>query len=323
LIIGNSAVIVGSGDIGLIMARRLTLEGVDVKCIVEIDKISGGLSRNIRQCVKDFDIPMYFDTSVSEIHGTDRVTGVTLSNGMYIPCDTVILSVGLIPENSRIDHKSPVVFGLVSDKEHMPHDFADSIFICGNALYVHGLVDDVSDSGEHVAEDIIKYISGHGSHLFSKYQLPNIEETRQKERLRIAEKRKMQLEALENGNTEESVTCVNCPNSCEILPDGTGAKCEKGIKYIKEELTCPKRVLTTSVIVWSDIISVRTSVPIPKEHISEAMERIRALRFGPDCAASFRGEPMPPRPMIRSGDVLVKDFMDGADLIATRGNVYL
>lgn len=323
LIIGNSAVIVGSGDIGLIMARRLTLEGVEVKCIVEIDRISGGLSRNIRQCVKDFDIPLYFDTGVSEIHGTERVTGVTLSDGRYIPCDTVILSVGLIPENSLIDHKNPHVFSYVNGTATASHEFADSIFVCGNALYVHGLVDDVSDSGEHVAAEICRFISGQTPLLFSKYQLPNIEKTREKERQRIAEKRAELLEDLDNGITQETITCVNCPNSCDIYSDGTGARCDKGIAYIKEELSAPKRVLTTSVIVWSDIISVRTSKPIPREHIPLAMERIRTLRFGPDCAASFRGDPLPPRPMIRPGDVLVKDFIDGADLIATRGNIKL
>ena len=330
LIIGDSAVIVGSGDIGLIMARRLTLEGVDVKCIVEIDSVSGGLPRNIRQCVRDFDIPMYFDTAVSEIYGDDRVTGVRLSNGMEIDCDTVILSVGLIPENSLLDHKnaSGTSYLFSGDGHGGSADpaFLDSIFICGNALYVHGLVDDVSNSGEHVAAEIFEYIYGAedtAGKCFSKYQLRNVSDTREAEGLRLAEKRKDLIEKSRSGSASETITCIQCPNSCEIAPDGTGAKCEKGIDYVREELTHPSRVLTTSVIVWSDIISVRTSKPIPREHIPEAMDRIRSLRFGPDCAASFRGEPLPPRPMIRAGDVLVKDFIDGADLIATRGNVKL
>ena len=335
LIIGNSAVIVGSGDIGLIMARRLTLEGVDVKCIVEIDSISGGLPRNIRQCVRDFDIPMYFDTSVSEIYGDDRVTGVRLSNGMEIECDTVILSVGLIPENSLLDHKNASGKSYLSNVDLKKNDssndspapeFLDSIFICGNALYVHGLVDDVSNSGERVAAEIYDYISGRegrSGSCFSRHQLRNVNDTRDAERSRLAKKREELIEKSRSGKETETITCILCPNSCEISLDGSGAKCEKGIKYVKDELAHPSRVLTTSVIVWSDIISVRTSKPIPKEHIPIAMERIRSLRFGPDCAASFRGEPLPPRPMIRAGDVLVKDFIDGADLIATRGNVKL
>ena len=326
LMIGKSAVIVGSGDIGLIMARRLSLEGVKVKCIVEIDKVPGGLPRNLRQCVYDFDIPLYLDTSVTDIHGDQRVTGVTLSNGEYIECDTVILSVGLIPENSLIDHKSGVSCeskGLLNDKttETVNNDISNSIFLCGNALYVHGLVDDVSDSGEHVAKDIKDYLSGEKILSFSKYQLSNIEKTRETERQRLMEHRQEMTKKALSGEYDDIITCILCPNSCEIRSDGSGGKCPKGAAYANEERTAPKRVLTTSVMVWSDLISVRTSKAIPKEHIEEAMQRIRNLRFGPDCASSFRGEPLPPRPMIRPGDVLVKSFIDGADLIATRGNV--
>lgn len=329
LIIGDSAVIVGSGDIGLIMARRLTLEGVDVKCIVEIDSVSGGLPRNIRQCVKDFDIPMYFNTSVSEIYGNDRVTGVLLSNGQKIECDTVILSVGLIPENSLLDQKNAFGKSYLTDDDPAHTDFLDSIFICGNALYVHGLVDDVSNSGERVASEIYDHINnrtglgsaGSESAGLSRHQLRNISNTREAERVKLAKKREELIKKLDSNQETETITCILCPNSCEITMDGKGAKCEKGTAYVKEELEHPSRVLTTSVIVWSDIISIRTSKPIPKEHIPEAMDRIRSLRFGPDCASSFRGDPLPPRPMIRAGDVLVKDFIDGADLIATRGNV--
>ena len=307
LTIGKSAVIVGSGDIGLIMARRLTLEGVDVKCVVEIDKVPGGLPRNLRQCVYDFNIPLYLDTSVSDIQGDQRVTSVKLSNGDHIECDTVILSVGLIPENSLID-KMPA---------------SDRIFLCGNSLYVHGLVDDVSDSGENVAGDIKAFLSGEKQGAFSKYQMTNTDGTREKERLRLKQHRQELIDKTLTGKTEDVITCILCPNSCEILPDGSGGKCPKGAVYAAEERNAPKRVLTTSVMVWSDLISVRTSTAIPREHIAEAMERISHLRFGPDCASSFRGEPLPPRPMIRPGDVLVKDFIDGADLIATRGNIKL
>ena len=327
LIIGKSAVIVGSGDIGLIMARRLTLEGVDVKCIVEIDKVPGGLPRNLRQCVYDFDIPLYLDTSVTDIHGDKRVTGVTLSNGEHIECDTVILSVGLIPENSLIDHKSLPSWQCHDDSCTHESEFTEndtlrnSIFLCGNALYVHGLVDDVSNSGEQVANDIKDYLQGNKTGSFSRYQLSRVQDTRESERQRLSVHRQELIEKTLSGETDDVITCILCPNSCDIKPDGSGAKCPKGAEYAASERTAPKRVLTTSVMVWSDLISVRTSKAIPREHLEEAMARIDNLRFGPDCAASFRGEPLPPRPMIRPGDVLVRDFIDGADLIATRGNV--
>ena len=317
LVIGNSAVIVGSGDIGLIMARRLTLEGVDVKCVVEIDKVPGGLPRNLRQCLYDYNIPLYLDTTVTNIYGNDRVTGVSLSNGMEIDCDTVILSVGLIPENSLLDYKSEIGKKvLLADGDE---DFSKRIFLCGNSLFVHGLVDDVSNSGAEVAEEINEFLKG--EIINSKYQYTNIEETRAQESERVKANKEKLVKKMESEDYYKTITCILCPNSCEIAEDGSGGKCERGAAYAAEERTAPKRVLTTSVMVWSDLISVRTSIPIPKEHIPEAMERIEHLRFGPDCAASFRGEPMPSRPMIHPGDVLVKDFIDGADLIATRGNI--
>ena len=160
---GSRVVILGSGDIGLIMARRMTLEGAKVLCVCELMPYSGGLARNIVQCLNDFDIPLHLSHTVTQIHGKDRVTGVTIAavdeaNGrrpipgteQYIPCDTLLLSVGLIPENEltvgagiRMD---PVTGG--ADVNQHRETSEEGIYACGNALHVHDLVDYVSEEAE-------------------------------------------------------------------------------------------------------------------------------------------------------------------------------
>ena len=160
---GSRVVILGSGDIGLIMARRMTLEGAKVLCVCELMPYSGGLARNIVQCLNDFDIPLHLSHTVTQIHGKDRVTGVTIAavdeatgrrpipgTEQYIPCDTLLLSVGLIPENEltvgagiRMD---PVTGG--ADVNQHRETSAEGIYACGNALHVHDLVDYVSEEAE-------------------------------------------------------------------------------------------------------------------------------------------------------------------------------
>ncbi|NPV54837.1 MAG: FAD-dependent oxidoreductase [Firmicutes bacterium] len=163
---GRRAVIVGSGDIGLIMARRLAIEGVEVAGVFEILPYPGGLVRNIVQCLDDFGIPLYLSHTVIEIHGKDRVTGVTVAevdNGgnpvpgseRYIQCDTVLLSVGLIPEN-ELSRMAGVEIDPLTGGPAVTGDFQTSvsgIFACGNVLHVNELVDDVSDEGERAGRE--------------------------------------------------------------------------------------------------------------------------------------------------------------------------
>jgi thioredoxin reductase len=153
-------VILGSGDIGLIMARRLTLEGAFVEGVYEIQSEPSGLTRNIVQCLKDYNIPLHLSTTVKEIHGKNRVEGVTVCDvnnfeqipgtERYIECDSLILSVGLIPENDILDPLDVAIDsktkGPVVDQSMMTMN--DGIFSCGNALHVNDLVDFVSESGE-------------------------------------------------------------------------------------------------------------------------------------------------------------------------------
>lgn len=169
--IGKEVVILGSGDIGMIMARRLTLEGAHVQAVFEIQPIPSGLPRNIEQCLNDYGIPLYLSHTITNIHGNERVTGVTVAevdeHMKPIPgtekdyaCDTVILSVGLIPENElSIDagvHLDPRTKGAVVD-EYFQTEQA-GFFAAGNVLHVHDLVDFVSMEAEKLADGVAEYV---------------------------------------------------------------------------------------------------------------------------------------------------------------------
>ena len=168
---GKKVVILGSGDIGLIMARRLTLEGAEVKLVCELMPFSSGLRRNIVQCVENFNIPLKFSHTVSKIHGKERVEGVTVcevdknrkpvsGTEEFIECDTLLLSVGLIPENE------------IASKLHLSIDSATSgpvvnekmetsvkgVFACGNTVHVHDLVDFVTAESIRAGENAALYV---------------------------------------------------------------------------------------------------------------------------------------------------------------------
>ena len=158
---GKEVVILGSGDIGLIMARRMTLEGAKVKAVCELMPYSGGLARNIEQCLNDFGIPLKLSHTVVEIHGEDRVTGVTIaqvdekrrpidSTREYIPCDTLLLSCGLIPEN-ELTKQAGIALDRITNGAAVDQDrqtACNGIFACGNVLHVHDLVDYVSEEAQ-------------------------------------------------------------------------------------------------------------------------------------------------------------------------------
>ena len=168
---GKKVVVLGSGDIGLIMARRMTLEGAKVLAVCEIMPYSSGLKRNIAQCLDDFGIPLYLNHTITKIEGNERVTGVTVSKvdenrqpikgtEMHFDCDTVLFSVGLIPENELTKGAgialSPKTRGaLVSQTRETSES---GIFACGNVLQVHDLVDFVSEEAEVAGRYAAKYV---------------------------------------------------------------------------------------------------------------------------------------------------------------------
>lgn len=171
--VGKKVVILGSGDIGLIMARRMTLEGAEVLAVVEILPFSGGLTRNIVQCLDDYDIPLYLSHTITNVKGRERVEGVTIAkvdaHRQPIPgtekeydCDTLLLSVGLIPENEvsisagvKLDPRTngPVVNELMETT-------IEGIFACGNVVHVHDLVDFVTEESRRAGKGAAKYMKG-------------------------------------------------------------------------------------------------------------------------------------------------------------------
>jgi len=173
IMVGKRVCILGSGDIGLIMARRVTLEGARVEAVFELLPYSSGLPRNIQQCLNDYDIPLFLSTTVTNIHGKDRLEGISVAQvdsdrcpipetEKYIPCDTLLLSVGLIPENDlSIDTGisiDPRTQGALVDETFMTS--IPGIFACGNVLHVHDLVDWVSlesaEAGAFAADHVKK-----------------------------------------------------------------------------------------------------------------------------------------------------------------------
>ena len=168
---GKEVVILGSGDIGLIMARRMTLEGAKVKCVAELMPYSGGLKRNIVQCLNDYGIPLKLSHTVIDIQGKERVTGVTIAQvderskpipgtEEHIPCDTLLLSVGLIPEN-ELSKAVGVELSPVTNGPQVNESLETSIpgvFACGNVLHVHDLVDYVSEEAVQAGRHAARYI---------------------------------------------------------------------------------------------------------------------------------------------------------------------
>lgn len=168
---GRKVVILGSGDIGLIMARRMTLEGAEVKAVCELMPYSGGLARNITQCLDDFGIPLMLSHTVTKIHGQGRLTGVTVSkvdenrrpipgSEIYFDCDTLLLSVGLIPENELTRgagiQMDPITGGATVDQYRQTS--LPGVFACGNVLHVHDLVDYVSEEAALAGASAAAYL---------------------------------------------------------------------------------------------------------------------------------------------------------------------
>ena len=328
---GREVVILGSGDIGLIMARRMTLEGAKVKMVVEIMPYSGGLKRNIVQCLDDFGIPLLLSHTVTKINGNKRVESVVISavdeNLKPVPgteeevkCDTLLLSVGLIPENelSRnmgIQMSRATRGAVVSDNLETS---CPGVFACGNVLHVHDLVDNVSkeavEAGKHAAE----YINSFEDSKDELTKNPDPESSLMKKFARRNSTRNgvnpNGVVTNPDGSTTHTIPCIVCPAGCIIdvtVRDGkvtnvTGNSCERGDAYARSEVTSPVRTLTTSVKVTGsdkEIVSVKTAGPIPKNKIDECVDIIKNTVVSAPVLA---------------GDVIIENIAgSGVNLIAT------
>lgn len=283
---GREVVVLGSGDIGLIMARRMTLQGAKVKLVAEIMPYSGGLKRNIVQCLDDFGIPLKLSYTVTEIHGRDRVEGITVSKvderlnpipgtEEFVKCDTLLLSCGLIPENELSRQAGAKMDGVTQGPvvNARLETTVRGIFACGNVLHVHDLVDNVSKEAQEAGSFAADYIL-HGEEDWGEAVRP-----------KIPEKTKCTLP--EGRDAGSQLICIGCPVGCLITAtrneDGslviTGNTCKKGEAYARNELTAPVRTVTSMIRVRGGcgfVVPVKTAAEIPKEKIDACMEEIKA-----------------------------------------------
>ncbi|MGN0376846.1 MAG: FAD-dependent oxidoreductase [Suilimivivens sp.] len=310
---GKEVVVLGSGDIGLIMARRMSLQGAKVKMVAEIMPYSGGLKRNIVQCLDDFGIPLKLSHTVTEIRGKDRIEGVTVSkvdenlkpipgSEEYVTCDTLLLSCGLIPENELSEaagaEMDPVTQGPVVNARL--ETTAEGIFACGNVLHVHDLVDNVSKEAVEAGANAAAYVKEKNRDWGEAV------------RPRIPAKTKSVIP--QGRDAEKTLICIGCPNGCLVTvdknPDGTlsitGNTCKKGEEYARNEVTAPKRTVTSIVKVSggkNKVVSVKTKGEIPKGKIFECMESINHTVV---------------QAPVRLGDVVIADVAGtGVDIVAT------
>lgn len=244
--VGKEVVILGSGDIGLIMARRMTLEGATVKVVAELMPYSGGLKRNIVQCLDDYGIPLKLSHTVIDIQGKERVTGITLArvdeNRKPIPgteeqysCDTLLLSVGLIPENELTKgtgaSMNPVTSGPnVNDRLETG---TEGIYACGNVLHVHDLVDYVSEEAALAGENAAAYVQ---CMRFQRDETDDIQDSVWAES-QAEEKYLLQGDTLPQENPPVQTNSSAQINSwsqedCSVKTDGMVSICaENGVRY--------------------------------------------------------------------------------------------
>jgi len=325
---GKDIVILGSGDIGLIMARRITLEGGSVKLVCERMDRPGGLERNVVQCLEDFDIPLLLSSTILEIHGKKRVEAVTV--GQFdksgdlrketikrIECDTVLLSVGLIPEN-ELSKKAgisinPITGGPYTDKYFQTN--VSGIFACGNVLKVYDLVDNVSADSLKTGRYAADYVNGN----IPEPEMVTIHEALNEEDVNVNKKTFTKFR-----KDTKYLTCTICPTGCllEITKKTNGEyavkgnKCNRGITYAYNEIIEPVRILTTSAYmcvkqiinnkteILQREIAVRTNKPIPLSIMKQAAKVVRNFKIEKEVSI---------------GDVIIKNISGtGADVIVTR-----
>ena len=344
---GKRVVILGSGDIGLIMARRMTLEGAKVLACVEVMPYCGGLARNVVQCLNDFGIPLYLSHTVSDIKGRDRIEQVVVSKvddkmkpipgtEMYFDCDTLLLSVGLIPENElslkagiKVDPKSN---GTVVH-ENM-ETTVEGFFACGNVAHVHDLVDNVTREAELAGRSAAEYVLSNYYTLWVQNQICDGCGTstyfRKQGDIVHFLPPSPDGAAFKMGKNE--FICTVCPRGCHLKVEPekdykvTGNGCPKGKAYGKAEMTNPTRVVTSTVklrrkaaqtgdsagitaandsTLYDFRIPVKTTRPVPKTEIMNLMKFIDSIELDE-------------RPEI--GTVIAREVLGlDANLIVTKG----
>jgi NADPH-dependent 2,4-dienoyl-CoA reductase/sulfur reductase-like enzyme/CxxC motif-containing protein len=245
--IGNKVIIQGSGDIGLIMARRMKIEGYEVVKVLERLPFLSGLIRNKVQCLDDYGIPIDFNTQITEIKGKDRVEGVYTEDldDNYIPipdtrkfydCDTVLFSVGLIPE-IEIAKKSNIIMynPLTAEVNNKYETSNEGVFVCGNALHIHDLADNASFEAEKTASHAVAYLTDiHKYKLDIKNHKPYHDKSPESRFTKLFFK-----------ELKDRKVCIICPKGCML--DGVSYNCDRGKNFYENEIKGKKRRLSTTI----------------------------------------------------------------------------
>ena len=311
---GRRAVVLGSGDIGLIMARRMTLEGAKVLACVELMPRSRGLARNIVQCLRDYDIPLLLSHTVTDIRGRERVEQVVVSRvdserrpipgtEMIFDCDTLLLSVGLIPEN-ELTRQAGIEMDPRTNGARVRENMETSlhgVFACGNAAHVHDLVDHVTTESQRAGAAAARYVlAGCVSEEAGEAS--------------FHQARSAALGDAGDVDGRTVLVCTVCPRGCRLVADTSGGGfavmgngCSRGIDYARAEVTCPTRVVTSTVRCRGGAhprCPVKTDRPVPKSMIPQVMAALDGI-----CAAA----------PVHVGQVLLADVCGtGAAIVATR-----
>ena len=263
----------------MIMARRLSLEGAKVEAVIEIFPQPAGLSRNVSQCLYDYEIPIFCSHTVSKIIGKKRLEAVEISEldesmqpikgtERLIECDTLVLSVGLIPENEvaqtagiELDARTN---GMITD-EYLQTNIP-GIFACGNARRIMDLADFVSEQGELAGRNAVAYLN----------------ETA------MGEWDEARTSSMAKGFPEEGVvTCTLCPTGCQVrynkaLGEYEGNKCKRGAAFAEQERVAPQRILTTTVkVADGKLFPVRSAEPVSKQRLPQLVQELREITVEP------------------------------------------
>ncbi len=275
--IGEKVIIQGSGDIGLIMARRLKIEGYEVIAVLETLPYLSGLMRNKVQCLDHFGIPLMLSSTIKQICGKKRVSGVYVEtqsdqgvSEIYYDCDTVLFAVGLIPELELAKNQGLKITGFNPDVNSAFEGSKDGIFFCGNCLHINDLADNASIEGERAAVSVSNYLKDLNE--FKK---------RLTQSLPYSEKKKNEqfnYEFFKRLSKSGKQVCIICPRSC-ILTEG-GSPCQRGETYLKSIRGggYSQRLTTTILAKDMQLTPIVTDDDVPIECFSEKVKDIKSKR---------------------------------------------
>lgn len=327
-LVGREVVLYGSGDIGLIMARRLAWEGAHVKACVVRGTRPSGLRRNVKQCLEDNGIPILLTHAVTRVVGDGaRVCGVEIcetdpqtkapiwGTERVMECDTLLLSCGLIPEQDLLIDAGGAAVERGSCETTWP-----GVFLCGNAAGIHDIVDHVTEEGERIGRAAAQWVLGEeGAARPADADSTRSDSAKPRAKANAGAGKRAQKDAaevLDIPEGAEEITCICCPVGCtlhaaldEAAEQGVavvGNRCKRGIAYAVEELTAPRRTLTTIVrcVDRLEPVSVRTDATILKSDIPACLSVLRDV-----CVSA----------PIAIGDVIVSDICGtGANVVATK-----